>query len=335
MRRSLRLINYFVLCCATLYINGCATSLLPPSPRPIAVAKPETPPLPPKVPTATANVRDISRVTHDQAPEYWPRMSPNGTQLLFHTFDTTKKDASGWSIVLIKIGAAGRRLVAGPYANEPAWYPDGRNFVYQYLKMNKPIFVRTPVGGVGMTFISPQALGDTDSQPDVSPDGKRIAFHTNLGDSWQVCCVDADGGNFTVYTEGSSPRWHPDGQKLAFDRPVGKKSQCFVLDLTSGQVTQLTGGDSDNGFPVWSPDGRWLVFNSDRDGRKHLYAMRADGSQVTQLTSGGAQESFPEWAQDDLIYFCSDAGAPTAQPSNSFKWTYSNIWRLKPILSKE
>jgi len=309
------------------FMAGCATTTqttyTPPKPAP-----------PPPAPTATANVRDISRVTHDRAPERWPRVSPDGAQLLFETIDMTKKGGSRFSIVLIQIGTAGRKLVAGPYASEPAWYPDGKSFVYQYLKMNKPIFVRTPVGGVGMTFISPQPLGAADDQPDVSPDGKRIAFHTKIGNSYQVCTVDANGGNFTVYTEGFSPRWSPDGTKLAFDRPVGKKSQCFILDLTTGQVTQLTGGNSDNGFPVWSPDGKWLAFISDRDGKRHLYAMRADGSQVTQLTSGGSQESFPEWASNNTIYFASDAGAPEAQPDSPWDWRYSNIWRLKPVLPK-
>jgi len=302
-----------------------ATYTPPPQPKPAP---------PPPAPTATANVKDISRVTHDRAPERWPRVSPDGTQLLFETFDMTKKDASGWSIVLIKIGNAGRQLIAGPYAFNPGWYPDGKSFVYVYLKMGKPIFVRTPVGGVGMTFISPQPLGAKDGQPDVSPDGKRIAFHTKIGDSYQVCCVYANGGNFTVYTEGFSPRWSPDGTKIAFDRPIGEKSHCFILDLTTGQVTQLTGGDSDNGFPVWSPDGKWIVFISDRDGKYHLYAMRSDGSQVTQLTSGGSQESFPEWASDNTIYFASDAGAPEAQPGEPFNWRYADIWRLKPVLSE-
>jgi len=213
-------------------------------------------------------------------------------------------------------------------------YPDGKNFVYQYLKMDRPILVRTPVAGVGMTFISPQPLGTDDDEPDVSPDGKRIAFHTKIGDSYQVSCVDANGGNFTVYAEGTSPRWSPDGTKLAFDRLVGKNHQSFVLNLTTGQVTQLTGGDFSNEWPVWSPDGKWLAFVSDRDGRWHLYAMRADGSQVTQLTSGGSQESLPDWASDNTIYFTSDAGAPEAQSNNPFSWRYANIWRLKPILSE-
>lgn len=314
-----------------LLMAGCVSTTQPTYTQP---AQPRVSP-PPPAPTATANVRDISRVTDDRAPEFWPRVSPDGTQLLFATFDMNKKDLSGWSIVLIQIGAAGRRLVAGPYASYPAWYPNGKELIYGYLKMDKSIFVRTPVGGVGMTFISPQALGGYDQQPDVSPDGKRIAFCTIIGDSEQVCCVDADGRNFTVYTEGASPRWHPTENKLAFDRRVGKQCHCFILDLATGQVTQVTGGDARNTFPVWSRDGEWLAFVSNRDGKHHLYAMRADGSQVTQLTSGRSQESFPEWASDNMIYFASDAGAPEAWPHDiALFGVYADIWRLKPVLSE-
>ena len=296
------------------------------------VKKKYTLPKPPKAPTATANVSEVSRITNDSAPEGWPRVSPDGSKLLFHTLDRSKKNMSGYSIVMIEPGKVGRKLIAGPYADMPAWFPDGKNFAYQYLKMRKPIFVRTPVNGVGMTFVSPQPLGDFDSQPDVSPDGKRIAFTTEIGDTMQICCVDTTGSNFTIYTEGQSPRWHPDGNKLLFDRKVGNAFQCFIFDMTNGQVTQLTSGNAYNIYPTWSPDGKWIAFNSNRDGKSHLYAMKSDGSQVTQLTSGGAQETSPEWSSDNTIYFASDAGAPKAQPQRVSSWQYSNIWKLKPIL---
>lgn len=310
-------------------LSGCAT----PSRPAYAPSRPAYTPPPPKAPTATANVREISRVTHNPAPENWARTSPDGTQLLFHTYDRTKEGGEGSSIVLIKIGKAGRKLMAGPYANFPAWYPCGKKFIYKYLKMQKPILVRSPIGGVGMTFISPSALGDADGQPDVSHDGKRIALQTKLGDSYHICTVNADGSNFTLYTEGYSPRWNQDDTKIAFDREVGEKFQCFIFDIVSGQVTQLTTDDSKNFFPVWSPDGRRIAFISNRDGKFHLYAMKSDGSQVTQLTKGGSQEYFHDWSIDGYIYFSSDAGAPLAQSDNPWAWNYSDIWRLKPILS--
>lgn len=328
-----------------LLLGGCATPTQTTYTRPTPAPEPPKPPPPPKAPTATANALEISRVTNDQAPQFWPRLSPDGTQLLYTTFDKTRvekkerisiKDISaGFSVVLMEMGKPGKKLVAGPYACDAAWYPDGTKFVYQYYKMEKPLLVRTPAGGVGMTFISPSALGDYDGQPDVSPDGSLIAFHTNLGGTTHLCTVNANGGNFTVYAEGCSPRWHPKEKLLAFDRVVGEKSQCFLFDLNSGQVTQLTSGSAENCFPVWSPDGEWLAFLSDRDGKRHVYCMKRDGGHVVQLTTGGTNENFIEWGSDGYLYFASDAGAPTATGEKEiWHWNFANIWRLKPVLNE-
>jgi len=310
---------------------------------------PPPPPLAPVTPTTTSNAIELTRMTSDQSPEFCPRVSPNGKQILFHAFDESKVTSSGtrfnegWSIILIDIGSPGRKLAAGPYSHAPAWYPDGQNFVYESIKMPKPVLVRTPIGNVGMTFISPQPLGATDNMPDVSPDGKLIAFQTTMGNSIQLCTVDNSGGNFTVYVEGFYPRWHPTEKKIVFVRKVSAlKHDCFLLDLTSGQVTQLTSDESDNRHPVWSPNGKWIAFVSNRDGKEHLYVMRPDGSEVAQLTSGDTRETFPDWSSDNYIYFSTDAGCPPFNrhfnaniysPIQSVRWFYADIWRLKPVVS--
>jgi TolB protein len=262
----------------------------------------------------------------------WARSSPDGTQLLFHTYDTTKKGGERWSIVLIDVGKTERKLIAGPYASYPSWFADGKQIIYIYLKMKKPRLVKSSVSGVGMTFISPSSLGESDGQPDISPDGKTIAFNTELGNTMFIGSVNVDGSNFTVYTEGYSPRWHPNRKIIAFDRSVGGKNQSFIFDMETGQVTQLTSGDAENLFPVWSPDGKWLAFVSNRDGKHHLYAMKADGSQVTQLTKGETQEYFHDWSSDGYIYFSSYTGASTAKLNKPWFWNSADIWRLKPIL---
>ena len=289
-------------------------------------------PPPPPAPTATANVREISRITHDPAPEFAPRTSPNGDSLLFWVVDHTKGAGQKLSIVSVSLQQAGRKLIAGPGAWFPAWFPDGKNFVYAYNKMKSPILVRSPFGGVGMTFITPSPMGTEDGQPHVSPDGQKIAFYTRIGGTANVCTVNVNGTNFTVYVEGASPRWHPSANLIAFDNSIGQQAHIFLLDLDSGQVTQLTSGSSLNGFPVWSPDGKWLAFTSNRDGKYHLYAMKNDGSALTQLTKGEAEEYFPEWSSDGFVYFSCNAGAPAATGSNPWGWKYANIWRLKPVL---
>ena len=66
----------------------------------------------------------------------------------------------------------------------------------------------------------------------------------------------------------SSPRWSPDGRRLAFtsdrgETPKGKKRPArnvFLLDLDGGEARELTRFADDCSDLVWSPDGRTLAF---------------------------------------------------------------------------
>lgn len=277
-----------------------------------------------KVPSTTGSASELVRVTNDPLPEFWPRPSPDGKSILFHTRDDTKLGNKRFSIVRVDLGSPGRNLVSGFGADSPAWLPDGKGFVYLlYNELNtESRLVRSSFGGSrsGITFISNAMLGGWDSQPDVSPDGSRIAFHTRMGNEYVVATVELNGGNFTVYCPGTSPRWSPDGKRIAFDREVGNTVQVFVLDIAGGgQITQLT-TTGYNSFPCWSPDGKWLAFLSIRDGFNHLFYMASDGSNITQLTQGATHETQPSWSSDGYIYFSSNAG------------DNDDIWRLKPKL---
>ena len=280
-------------------------------------------------PTATANVRELSRITNDESLEQSPKASPDGKKIVYTTLDTSKYAGEAYSIVGINLDHAGKNLVAGPYAMDPAWMNDGDSIVYTYLKAAKPILVKQPYAGMGMTFITPSSMGGFDGQPDISPNGDRIAFHTQMGSGFVICTVNIDGSEFTVYTEGTSPRWHPTDNMLVFDKSDGTNVHIFTLNLDSGQVTQLTSGQHHNAFPVWSPDGKWIAFVSDRDGKYHLYAMKSTGANLTQLTQGETQEHWPDWASTGYLYFISNAGYETT-PSND--WAHTDIWRIFPVL---
>lgn len=284
----------------------------------------EEPPRPTEAPTpaATANVQEIIRVTNDPAAEFWPRPSPDGKNLLFGVYDDTKSGIDAYSVALVSTKGVGKRLIAGPGATSATWLPDGSGIVYIYLGSGRAI-VRSPIAGAGLTFITNNPVGEKDGEPDVSPDGKRVAFSTLVRDVSYVYSVGIDGSAVTQYVQGSSPRWSPDGEKIAFDRMVGNKYQLFVIEIGTGQVTQLTTGNYTNAYPAWSSDGQWLAFQSDREGRAQVYIMKADGTSVTQLTRGDGESIMPNWSSDGSIYFVS---------KQINQWAVADIWRLKPKL---
>ncbi len=105
--------------------------------------------------------------------------------------------------------------------------------------------------------------------PQVSPDGKRVAF--TIGDvNWdankvvtQIYVMAVDGGGMKQLTSGASsatsPRWSPDGKKIAF----ATGGQVWVMESDGDKKDQVTKISTNAAAPVWSPDSKWIAFTSE------------------------------------------------------------------------
>jgi Tol biopolymer transport system component len=165
------------------------------------------------------------------------------------------------------------------------------------------------------------------SQPDVSPDGRRIAFVSN-GD---VHVADADGGddrNLTLDPGFDTwPVWSPDGNQIAFgsnrDQAFGQYD-IFIVNVDGSSLRKVISG---GWTPAWSPDGRRIAFTlNDADGRHIFVATLADGS-ITQITAGPYLDDSPSWSPDGTeLVFGSTRG--TTNELYLIKVDGSNIRRL-------
>ena len=97
--------------------------------------------------------------------------------------------------------------------------------------------------------------------PAFSPDGKRIAFHSDRSGNNDIWYRELSTTQYINLTEHSSfnensPCWSPDGNKISFvsDRDGGG---IFVIDVNTKEEQRITNYGKQ---PSWSPDGNRIAF---------------------------------------------------------------------------
>jgi Tol biopolymer transport system component len=161
--------------------------------------------------------------------------------------------------------------------------------------------------GTGRTQLT--SGGESDSDPDWSPDGTRIAFARKDSSGTHIFLMDADGSGLHQITRGQvndlDVAWSRDGSMLAFQRDTPREdySGLWVVDADGSGARDFTPGRFDliEDGPDWSPDGRTIVFAAYTDpGVMQLHTVRADGTHLTQLTTDSGDKAAPAWAPDGV-----------------------------------
>src|SRR5579862_5587396 len=60
--------------------------------------------------------------------------------------------------------------------------------------------------------------------------------------------------------------WSPDGKTIAFVSNLSGRNNLWLVPAEGGWPTQLTVSDQRQTSPTWSPDGKWIAYQSDYDG---------------------------------------------------------------------
>ncbi|MFT4536640.1 MAG: tricorn protease [Saprospiraceae bacterium] len=224
-------------------------------------------------------------------------------------------------IISSSLFSQGTRLL-----RQPALSDDHIAFAYA-----SDIWVADRVGQNVTRITSTQAI---EGLPQISPDGKTIAFTSNRSGNSAVYTVSIEGGTPTQLTwlpGGASVRdWSPDGASILFASARGtapaRVNYLWKVSKDGGPASRVS---SQWGFNAkYSPDGKKLIVDrvSRWDSEWRLYR----GGQNTPLIVLDLQDNSeilipneqtsdiqPVWHNDD-IYFISDRDGT------------SNIWQFVP-----
>ena len=146
-----------------------------------------------------------------------------------------------------------------------------------------------------------------------SPDGRWIAFSTDVGSGYDLWLAPVSGGPMQAIThDGKSnlwASWSPDGRKLAFTSGREGATDIYIMDAEGRDVHRLTQGPGRNQAPSWSPDQSRIAFMSDRTGRWQIFVIRSDGTDPRQVTQDTTLAHNPVWApQGSKILFYAGSG---------------------------
>ena len=143
------------------------------------------------------------------------------------------------------------------------------------------------------------------SDPQISPDGKRIVYARTFADTMtdkrlsNLWIINFDGSEDRALTAGNftdeSPRWSPDGTRIAFVSDRDGTPQLYVRWMDTGQTAKLSSLEYAPSNISWSPDGKRIAFGS---------FVPAAKAKIAGMPSPpeGAKWADPPQIYDRLIY---------------------------------
>ena len=88
------------------------------------------------------------------------------------------------------------------------------------------------------------------------------------------------------------PNISPDGKQIAFSSDRDGNFEIYVMDINGDNLTRLTHDAVRDTSPSWSPDGSKIVFSKINEDDRNVYIMNKDGSSVQKLISNSRYAVF-------------------------------------------
>ena len=127
-----------------------------------------------------------------------------------------------------------------------------------------------------------------------------------------------------------SPDISPDGKTVAFAGLRNAVGDIFTIDLESGEVKNVTNDNFGDYGPTWTPDGKSIVYIARVSGNDKLFRLDVASGKKTQLTFGTHDDGAAQFVDADTLVFPSTAVDPNQpiSPEVARNGNIYNVWTL-------
>lgn len=233
-----------------------------------------------------ARGKNITRLNYLFGEDITPRFSPADDRILFAS---TRGNTPGlWT--MNRAGEEQKRLCDGDQGD---WFPDGQRIAFRRAGQ---IMARSLDTGQE-TVLSPTRWTSC-SRPACAPDGKRVLFVTQQGETHTMCLLTVGQSNGRQLATGEihgAPRWSPDGKRIVYQ----SGPHLWTMDANGSNKRQLTATGGMQRRPAWSPDGTAIAYSQGPGpkGPWQMAAISVDGTRRFSIS-----------AEDARCVLCSDWG---------------------------
>jgi Tol biopolymer transport system component len=239
---------------------------------------------------------EMSRITNDLFEYYGVSVGANA--IVTSRIDRASKM---WLAAWPDAGEA-RQITETNVADTLSWTPDGR-IVYDTTDEGRYQIWIMDGNGQRTQRLSPDKADER--SPDVSPDGRHIAFISNRGGGYGLWSMDTDGRNPRQLTQGISgvwrPQFAPDGKTIVFKMDSGGETILARVPVDGGELAVLANDFHSESYYDISPDGQALAYTwSDEQRQRTRVVVRPVASDAAAAYFDIAPSYFLRWTPDGM-----------------------------------
>jgi Tol biopolymer transport system component len=203
-----------------------------------------------------------------------PSFSPNGQQVVFDR--STLLDPRP-QIFIVNIDGTGlRQLTEGSKNYDPVFAPSGKWIAFVSDRDHDVKTDRSDILSMRADGTKQKVLIDgpyNESEPDISPDGRKVAFVSNRRQGSHIYVAKSNGRGVRALTQGHdschytacffNPAWAPDGKHIALLSLRRYSSDVEVMRSNGTQRREFASGGTESegygtyiGAPTWGPQPR-------------------------------------------------------------------------------